>query len=409
MAPTCGRGVRTTCSDDFLWLPYVTARYVSVTGDTSILDVPANYIEGRLLNVDEESSYDLPIRSDLSTSLYEHCIRSIEHGMRYGVHGLPLMGSGDWNDGMDKVGEHGKGESVWLAFFLYDILIRFSEMASIKNDMPFMEKCKATAELLKQKIAENAWDGKWYRRAYFDDGTPLGSIENDECKIDSLPQSWSVLSGAGDKERSDIAMESAGERLINRDAGIIQLFDPPFDKSQLNPGYIKGYVPGVRENGGQYTHAAIWLTMAFAVKGDRERAWELIKLINPINHGGDKAGMETYKVEPYVMAADVYGVPLHKGRGGWTWYTGSAGWMYQLIIEIFIGLKREGETVHFIPAVPAAWDSFSVDYRFKETIYELKLVRSREEKITLDGTLQTGAKITLIDDGQPHIVEINFK
>jgi cyclic beta-1,2-glucan synthetase len=247
------------------------------------------------------------------------------------------MGSGDWNDGMDKVGEHGKGESVWLGFFLYDILTRFMELAQVKNDEAFAEKCQTTAEALKKSIAEHAWDGNWYKRAFFDDGTPLGSVENDECKIDSLPQSWSILSGAGDAERSRIAMGSADQFLVKRETGIIQLFDPPFDKSTLNPGYIKGYVPGVRENGGQYTHAAIWLTMAFAKMGNRERAWELIQMINPINHGSNKEDMETYRVEPYVIAADVYGVAQHKGRGGWTWYTGSAGWMYQLILETFIG------------------------------------------------------------------------
>jgi cyclic beta-1,2-glucan synthetase len=241
---------------------------------------------------------------------------------------------------MDKVGEHGKGESVWLGFFLYDILNRFSELAKIKGDEAFVEKCHTTAAQLKRSIEEHAWDGNWYRRAYFDDGSPLGSIQNDECRIDSLPQSWSILSGAGDSDRSLIAMASADKYLVKKDMGIIQLFDPPFDKSAMNPGYIKGYVPGVRENGGQYTHAAIWLTMAFAKMGNRERAWDLIKMINPINHSLDDANMHTYKVEPYVIAADVYGVAQHKGRGGWTWYTGSAGWMYQLVLETFIGLKR---------------------------------------------------------------------
>ena len=332
--PPTGRGVRTRCSDDFLWLPFVTARYVHHTGDLTVLKEPAYFLEGRLLNPDEESYYDLPGRSDQSASLYEHCVRSIRFGLRYGEHGLPLMGSGDWNDGMDKVGEHGKGESIWLAFFLYAVLTRFSEIAKLNNDEAFAAECLKEAEQLSASIEKNGWDGEWYRRAYFDDGTPLGSSDNAECRIDSISQSWSVLSGAGTPERSHKGMESADKYLVRRENNLIQLLDPPFDKSDLNPGYIKGYVPGVRENGGQYTHAAIWLTMAFAAMKDRARAWELFNMINPIHHGSTPSGVATYKVEPYVVAADVYSISLHKGRGGWTWYTGSAGWMYQLLFRV---------------------------------------------------------------------------
>jgi cyclic beta-1,2-glucan synthetase len=235
---------------------------------------------------------------------------------------LPFIGSGDWNDGLDKVGEHGKGESIWLAFFLYDILIRFSEIAELKGDIVFVEKCKQQAKKLRSNIEKNSWDGQWYRRAYFDDGTPLGSSTNEECKIDSIVQSWSVLSEAGSVERSKMGMDAASKYLVRKDQGLIQLFDPPFDKSNMNPGYIKGYVPGVRENGGQYTHAAIWLIMAFAALKDKEKTWELLQMINPVNHGASIDAIAKYKVEPYVIAADIYAEPLHLGRGGWTWYTG---------------------------------------------------------------------------------------
>ena len=409
--PPAGRGVRTTCSDDFLWLPLVTSRYVAATGDSHLLEEPIHFLEGRLLNTDEESYYDLPIRSDQPATLYEHCVKAIEHGFHFGVNGLPLIGSGDWNDGMDKIGQHGKGESVWLAFFFYDILIRFIEVANLKNDTVFAEKCRQQAEQLGNNINQHAWDGEWYRRAYFDDGTPLGSAINDECKIDSIAQSWSVLSKGGDPVRSLNAMQSADKYLVRKEEQIIQLFTPPFDKSNLNPGYIKGYVPGVRENGGQYTHAAIWLVMAFAALEDKQKTWELLQMINPINHGHDLSSIAQYKVEPYVIAADVYGVKRHKGRGGWTWYTGSAGWMYQLIIESFLGINRKGNSLSITPCIPSGWPSVKIHYRYMDTVYHIEFVQTHPAnktttKVMVDGVEESSKVIFLQNDGKPHEVKI---
>ncbi len=409
--PPLGRGVRTRCSDDFLWLPFVASRYVESTGDVGILEEQVSFLEGRLLNANEESYYDLPGRSDQRVSLYDHCKRAIEQGLHFGVHGIPLMGSGDWNDGMNMVGIHGKGESVWLGFFLYDTLRRFKKTAELVGDTGFATRCQQEMDNLSKNINKHAWDGNWYMRAWFDDGTPLGSSQNTECRIDSISQSWSVLSGAGEEERSFTAMQSVNKYLVNRDKALLQLLDPPFDKSETDPGYIKGYVPGVRENGGQYTHAAIWMVMAFAKLGDTNRVWELLNLINPINHGRTPDEVKLYKAEPYVMAADVYGVEPHTGRGGWTWYTGSAGWMYQLILESFLGLKREGDLLGFEPCIPEDWKSFKINYRFKDTNYHITLHQTSEAdevEISVDGNKQTEKLLKLVNDQTDHEVTVHY-
>ena len=410
--PPEGRGVRTRCSDDLLWLPFVVSRYITATGDSDILQVQIGFLESRTLYEGEDSLYDLPVSLNASGNLYEHCVRAIKYSHRFGEHGLPLIGAGDWNDGMDRVGNKGRGESVWLAFFLYDVLIKFSAIASNNGDSLFAESCKKEAATLQSNIERSGWDGEWYRRAYFDDGSPLGSKENTECRIDAIAQSWSVLSGAASDERKKMAMNSLDKWLVKRDLKIIQLLDPPFDANGPSPGYIRGYVPGVRENGGQYSHAAIWTLMAFAALRDRDKVWELFSMIQPLGHASDMQSMKVYKVEPYVIAADVYANESHRGRGGWTWYTGSAGWMYQFIIGSLLGIELKKDQLQFNPCFPSEWPSVKIQYKYGISTYHITVyqLKANEESWWKSETGEgKGNAIQLIDDGIEHRFEVHVR
>lgn len=405
--PVVNAGIRTRFSDDLLWLPYVVIGYLESTGDYGILEEKAPYLEDDELRDGEDERYTIVNTSNKEGTIYEHCLKAIDRALKFGSHNIPLMGSGDWNDGMSTVGNKGKGESVWLGWFLYKILDGFTDICEKQNDNEKKEKYLKFQEFIKENQEKNGWDGEWYRRAYFDDGTPLGSRENDECKIDSLAQSWAVISGAGNIERSIEAMKSVDKYLVNKDNGMIMLLSPPFNNSDLEPGYIKGYVPGVRENGGQYTHAAVWVILALTKLGMGDKALKYYNMINPINHSSTEREARNYKVEPYVMAADVYIKEPHGGRGGWSWYTGASGWMYKVGLEDILGLKKvSGKGYEIKPCVPSDWNEYEINLKDEMGEYHIKVIRGKEKGITINGNKIQGDLIPKTEGKVEVVVKI---
>ena len=410
--PPLGRGVRTHFADDYLWLALASSHYVATTGDAAILDEQIPFVQSAPLAPGEEERYEQPGTSTKTESLYEHCIRAVEHGFRFGPHGLPLMGTGDWNDGMNKVGVLGQGESVWMAWFLIVVLRRFAPLVKARGDLSRAEAFLTQADVLLHAAEQHAWDGNWYRRAYYDDGTPLGSAANDECRIDSIAQSWSVMAGAN-AERTQRAMQAVDDQLVRATDRMVLLFTPPFDKTSHDPGYIKGYLPGIRENGGQYTHAALWVVLAQTLMGRGTRAVELFDMLNPVLHSSTPGRVDTYRVEPYVVAADVYGQAPHVGRGGWTWYTGSAAWMYRIAVESILGIELHGDRLRIAPCIPAAWPGYEFVLRRGRTSWRVALknplgIERGVSHVSLDGQRAAGDEITLVEDDQEHRVEVEL-